>query len=32
MKYKMITAQSQFYTENNMRYFENAVRNNIEKA
>lgn len=32
MKYKMITAQSQFYTENNMRYFENAVRNNVEKA
>lgn len=32
MKYKMITAQSQFYTENNMRYFENTVRNNVEKA
>ena len=32
MKYKMITSQSQFYTENNMRYFENAVRNNVEKA
>lgn len=32
MKYKMITSQSQFYTENNMRYFEKAVRNNIDKA
>ena len=32
MKYKMITSQSQFYTENNMRYFERAVKNNIEKA
>ena len=32
MKYKMITAQSQLYTENNMRYFERAVKNNIEKA
>ena len=32
MKYKMITAQSQFYTENNMRYFEKAVRANIDKA
>lgn len=28
MRYKAITSQSQFYTENNMRFFEKAVINN----
>lgn len=32
MAYKMITSQSQFYTQNNMKYLERAVGSNIEKA
>ena len=32
MAYKMITSQSQFYTQNNMKYLESAVGSNIEKA
>lgn len=31
MRYKAVTSQSQFYTQNNMKYFEKAVINNHHK-
>lgn len=32
MRYKMITSQSQLYTQNNMKYFEKFVNGGIDKA